>query len=232
MESSGVMMELDHVVYFSKQPPEIHVQKHEGTATGGRHKNWGTVNALTYTRDSYIEYLSVEHMEVTKQANHPLTKLLLHDLEFGEGWGTICFRTDNMVALDERLKSEGWKTSGVLNAERETSSGFVRKWKMLFIEQEVSNELPLPFFIEWEESFEERMNSLRKDGTLQDINERMQISQCVFAVKDPIDCVKEWSRLLNIDSEGHMIPLPNTNIVFQHTDVLQERLSIVKVTKD
>ena len=37
------MIELDHVVYFSKQSPEVHVQKHEGTAIGGRHKNWGTI---------------------------------------------------------------------------------------------------------------------------------------------------------------------------------------------
>ena len=226
------MIELDHVVYFSKQSPELYVRNHEGTAIGGRHKNWGTKNALTYTKNSYIEYLSIENIEVTKQANHPLTRLLLHDLEIGEGWGTICFRTDNINAFNDRLKKAGWVTSGVLNAERETSSGFVRKWKMLFIEQDVSAELPFPFFIEWEESFEDRMNSLRKDGTLQAINERMQISQCIFAVTHPSDCVKEWSQLLNIDSEGHTIQLPNTKIVFQHTNDLQERLIKVELKKD
>ena len=226
------MMELDHVVYFSKQSPEVHVQKHEGTAIGGRHKNWGTVNALTYTKNSYIEYLSVEDIDVTQQANHPLTKLLLHDLEIGEGWGTICFRTDNIIAFNDRLKKEGWETSGVLNAERETSSGFVRKWKMLFIEQDVSDDLPFPFFIEWEESFEDRMNSLREDGTLQDINEGMQITQCILAVKHPEDSVKEWSRLLNIVFDVHTIQLPNTKIVFQHTNDIQERLNRVVLIKD
>ena len=70
------------------------------------------MNALTYTKNSYIEYLSVEHMDIAKQANHPLTNLLLHDLENGEGWGTICFRTADIVELNNRLKEEGWTTSG------------------------------------------------------------------------------------------------------------------------
>ena len=48
---------------------------------GGRHEKWGTHNALLYTKNAYIEWLSVEKMEIAEQADHPLTKLLLHDLE-------------------------------------------------------------------------------------------------------------------------------------------------------
>ncbi|WP_075619344.1 VOC family protein [Paenisporosarcina indica] len=225
------MMELDHVVYFSNQSPEEHVLEHKGTSIGGRHKNWGTINALTYTKNSYIEYLSVENIDVAKQSNHPLIKLLLNDLKDGEGWGTICVRVNQIHEVNERLCSEGLVTSGVIDAERETTSGFVRKWKMLFIEQDVSDELPYPFFIEWEEPFEERMQSLREDGTLQAYNESLLISQCVIAVKDPTSHVKEWAKILNVNYENHTIVLSNTKIVFQHNKEAKDRLKIVDIVK-
>jgi hypothetical protein len=224
------MVELDHVVYFSEKSPEVNVQEHKGTSIGGKHKNWGTFNALTYTQNSYIEYLSVEHMDIAKQANHPLTNLLLHDLERGEGWGTICFRTDNIVALNDRLNNEGWVTSGVLNAERETSSGFIRKWKMLFIQQDVSNELPYPFFIEWEEPFEERMKSLREDGTISSENDRLIISICEFAVDNPEKRVEEWGHLLNLTPTENALKLPNTELLFRKRSHDIERLVNVQMT--
>lgn len=223
------MIELDHVVYFSKQTPKEHVRKNEGTSIGGRHKNWGTVNALTYTKNSYIEYLSVEHIDIARQANHPLTNLLLHDIENGEGWGTICFRTADIVGLNSRLKEEGWKTSGVLNAERETSTGFIRKWKMLFIDQDVTDDLPLPFFIEWDEPFEDRMNSLRADGTLKEYNEQLQITRCDFAVENPEHHSKVWASLLCVEQVGNTITLPNTKLVFLKTTQDKERLSHVEI---
>lgn len=226
------MIELDHVVYFSKKSPHIHVQEHKGTSIGGKHKNWGTVNALTYTKNSYVEYLSVEHMNIAKQANHPLTNLLLHDLEDGEGWGTICFRTDNIMELNERLNREGWVTSGVLDAERETSSGFIRKWKMLFIEQNVSNDLPLPFFIEWDEPFEERMKSLRDDGTITVVNDKLIISSCEFVANNPEKSIEEWGNLLNITPLKNSIKLPNTNLLFINRTNKRERLVNVHITEN
>ena len=223
------MIELDHVVYFSEKPPEVHVQEHKGTSIGGKHKNWGTVNALTYTKNSYIEYLSVGHMDIAKQAKHPLTNLLLHDLEDSEGWGTICFRTDSILELNERLNGEGWVTSGVLDAERETSSGFIRKWRMLFIKQDVSEELPLPFFIEWEESFEERMKSLREEGTITSVNDNLSISLCEFAVTNPEKRVNEWSHLLNLPCTENSLKLSNTELIFIKSSNMRERLVNVQI---
>ncbi|WP_019413287.1 VOC family protein [Paenisporosarcina sp. TG20] len=226
------MIELDHVVYFSKDSPEVLVQKNIGTAIGGRHKAWGTVNALTYTKNSYIEYLSVENLDVAKQANHPLTKLLLNDLESGEGWGTICFRTENIDKLNERLCRDGWGTSGVLDAERETASGFIRKWKMLFINQEVSNELPYPFFIQWEETFEERMQSLREDGTITSVNDNLAISRCDFAVYDSQKKLEEWSEILKVSPSNNSLKLPNTELLFLESKAVKERLVSIHTTKN
>jgi hypothetical protein len=226
------VVELDHVVYFSEKSPEVNVQEHKGTTIGGKHKNWGTFNALTYTKNSYIEYLSVEHMDIAKRANYPLTNPLLHDLERGEAWGTICFRTDNILAFNDRLNNEGWVTSGVLDAERETSSGFIRKWKMLFIEQEVSDELPYPFFIEWEEPFEERMKSLKEEGTISSENDKLIISICEFAVSNPKKSVEEWGHLLNIPPTENALKLPNTELLFHKRPDDMERLVSVQITED
>ena len=45
----------------------------------------------------------------------------------------------------KKLNNKGFRTSGVLDAERRTADGELRKWKMLFVEQPVSNELPIHF---------------------------------------------------------------------------------------
>ena len=71
---------------------------------GGRHEKWGTHNALLYTKNAYIEWLSVEKWEVAQQVDHPLTKLLLHDLEQGDGWGTVCLSVDGIGNSMRKLK--------------------------------------------------------------------------------------------------------------------------------
>ena len=119
--------------------------------------------------------------EIAEQVDHPLTKLLLHDLEDGEGWGTICLSVDGIEQFKEEIENKGFRTSGVLDAERRTADGQLRKWKMLFVDQPVSNELPYPFFIEWEEAEEKRFAKLREDGTISSDNEHWKL-RSVFSV--------------------------------------------------
>lgn len=223
------MLELDHVVYFSNASSEENVKTFKHTVVGGQHKRWGTSNALKYTRNSYIEYLSINNRDHAEKSTHPLPMLLLHDLEHGEGWGTICFRTNNIDELNRRFLTDGWQTSGVIDAERETSTGFIRKWKMLFIDQRVSNELPFPFFIQWDEPFEIRMRRLREDGTITPENENLDLARCDFAVKDPEKIAKHWGELLNITPSENLIRLPNTELYFLKSTQINERLSHVHV---
>ena len=225
------MLELDHVVYFSNASPLENATIYDHTVVGGQHKKWGTSNALTYTRNSYIEYLSVNDRECAVKSSHPLPTLLLHDLEFGEGWGTICFRTNDIDALNKKFQIDGWKTSGVIDAERETSSGFIRKWKMLFIDQVISENLPNPFFIQWEEPLEMRMKSLITEGTITLENEKLSIARCDFAVKDPEKVVEKWSEFLNLIPLGNTLVLPNTELHFTKSSDKFERLRNVYVEK-
>ncbi|MCM3710337.1 VOC family protein [Sporosarcina luteola] len=194
-------MKLDHVVYFtSKSPVEVVEEQRKAgrrAIIGGKHEKWGTHNALLYVNNAYVEWLSVDRPEVAEQADHPLTRLLLHDLKEKDGWGTLCLSVTDIEQFNEDITNKGFATSGVLDAERRTASGELKKWKMLFVDQPVSDELPYPFFIEWETPEEIRFEQLRSEGALSPANEEMEIRDCVFAVEDPLRDTGEWAILLS-----------------------------------
>lgn len=230
------MIKLDHVVYFTeKTPVEVVVEQISlgwHTVVGGSHEKWGTCNALMYVSNAYIEWLSVEHQTIAESANHQLVDLLLRDISAGEDWGTVCFSVEKIEDFNDRLKSIGYKTSDVLQAERKTTDGNLRKWKMLFIDQELSSKLPLPFFIEWEESEEERSAELIADGTMSGNNEKLEITECHFSVSCPKKEVAKWATLLSIEvSDEDTIKLPNTLLKFKEKERIDgdERLNDVVI---
>lgn len=227
-------MKLDHVVYFTNtEPVKIAAEQQMSgrhAVVGGHHEKWGTHNALLYTNNAYIEWLSVEKIEIAQQVDHPLTKLLLHDLEQGDGWGTICLSVDNIEKFNEEVENNGFRTSGVLDAGRRTADGQLRKWKMLFVDQPVSNELPYPFFIEWEEPEETRFAKLRVDGTLTSENEQLEITECTFGVDDPSRATADWAILLaqKVGNAADIV-LPNVVLKFVAHDGDKDRLMDVVI---
>lgn len=194
-------MKLDHVVYFTAKSPEeiVDEQLKEGTlaVVGGKHEKWGTHNALMYVKNAYVEWLSVERPEFAEQVEHPLTRLLLHDVQEKDGWGTLCLSVTDIEQFNEDITNKGIATTGVLDAERRTAGGELKKWKMLFVDQPVSNELPYPFFIEWETPEDIRLEQLRAEGALTAENEKLEIQECVFGVEDPLRDTGEWAVLLS-----------------------------------
>lgn len=212
-------MKLDHVVYFTHSTPEetVIAQKKSGrhAVVGGRHEQWGTRNALLYARNAYVEWLSVEKSDIAQNADHPLTTLLLHDLTEGDGWGTLCISVENIEEFNREIQQKNFITSDVIAAERKTPHGGVRKWKMLFINQSVSDQLPFPFFIEWAEAEDLRFDTLRKEGIILPSNEALDIKECVFHVNDPLKERSAWARLLSQEiSDSNEIVLPNVRLRF------------------
>ena len=227
-------MKLDHVVYFTQKEPAQLVEEQQAigrhAVIGGSHEKWGTYNALLYTQNAYIEWLSVEKEDVAEQANHPLTDLLLHDLKVSDGWGTICLSVDDIERFNEEVENKGFSTSGVLNAERRTADGQIRKWKMFFVNQPVSNELPYPFFIEWEDTDETRFAKLREVGTFTSDNDQLRITECVFSVNDPLRETAEWAILLSQKvGNANNIVLPNVLLKFVAQVSGKERLTDVVI---
>lgn len=229
-------MKLDHVVYFSSKDPKdiVDEQKNQGkhAVIGGRHEKWGTHNALMYVNNAYVEWLSVEKPEIARKVDHPLTRLLLHDVDESDGWGTICLSVDNLEQFNEDVKNKGFATSGVLDAERRTESGVLRKWKMLFVDQPVNDELPYPFFIEWEDSESIRFEQLREDGTLIKENEELEIQECIFEVEDPLRDTGEWAILLSQKvGDSNDINLENVRLRFIQHEGGKDRLKDVVIGK-
>lgn len=216
-------MFLDHIVHFTKTEPVKAVEAWASygfhAAAGGQHLQWGTHNALFYMKDCYIEWLALANLSVAEGADHPLTKLLLHDRE---GFGTICLRTDDIAPLDAQLRKEGFETSGVLDAERKTETGEVIRWKMLFIKQEISDAFPAPFFIEWQQSDDERYEALRKRDAIGPGNEKLSIELCVFGVHD----IPASEALLRKILQGKL-EVANCRFEFRETARAKERLEEV-----
>jgi hypothetical protein len=236
-KGSGIeLLKLDHVVYFTKEAPEDIVSKQQAMGNhaviGGSHVKWGTRNALMYTKNAYVEWLSVEYMDIAQSANHQLVEQLLNDLKDGEGWGTICLAIQGIDSFKEEIENKGFRTSGVLNAERKTADGRIRKWKMLFVDQPITNELPMPFFIEWESNEEARYQMLREEGTILSGNEKLEITECIFSVSDPLKESAEWAILLSqkVGNNDDII-LPNTVLKFVESTRGKDRLSDVRISQ-
>lgn len=230
-KGTGIWMKLDHVVYFTKQSPAQIVthKRQEGlpVVEGGRHERWGTWNALLYTSNAYVEWLSVEHALSAAEANHPLIELLLYDLQtMEEGWGTVCLAVKQIEKLQQTFEKKGYVTSGVLHASRRTKSGLVRKWKMLFIEQQVSEQLPYPFFIEWDEPDEKRYEALRQEGAITKQNDEWRMTACYFGVSHPEKVAAEWAQLLDVKQKSALqLSLSNgVQFVFHSVADGKERL--------
>ncbi|AIY04316.1 hypothetical protein Plano_0351 [Planococcus sp. PAMC 21323] len=219
-------MELDHIVHFVQKNPKETVSQWRAqglpASPGGQHINWGTQNVLLYLKNCYIEWLSVERHEVATDVDHPLTRLLMHDQV---GFGTICLRTKAIGELNQDLQERGIETTGVLDAERRTEEGELIKWKMLFIKEPISTKLPTPFFIEWQESDEQRYHKLREKGVVQETNEALTIDRCVFGVWNPTEAESAWQKML-----GGSLKLDNCRIEFRKTNAAQERLEEVHFT--
>jgi hypothetical protein len=177
-----------------------------------------------------VEWLSVERMDIAKQAGHPLTDLLLYDLKAGEGWGAICISVKDIESFNGEIRNKGFRTSGVFNAQRKTPDGQLRKWKMLFAEQPELNKLPLPFFIQWEEAEEVRFAKLRKEGVILPANEKSEITECIFNVDNPLNEISKWANLLSqkISASGNIV-LPNVVLKFIKNKGGKERLSEVVI---
>lgn len=230
-----VTMLLDHIVHSVTKKPQVvaedWTEKGIHAVVGGQHTQWGTYNALLYTKTSYIEWLAVEREEIANNANHPLIDLMHHDLKTsGAGFNTICIRTTAIDGLNSQLEQQGIKTSGVLHAERKTSSGLVRKWKMLFISEEISDALPSPFFIEWEESDEEKYRLLKKDGTIENSNLELSITACEFHVRNPREVMNKWKSYFQLmEQDEQTLLLENTQLIFKQSTNTKERLVSIEI---
>lgn len=192
------MLSFDHLVHFVHDPKQAIDRLGKAgfyAVEGGRHEQLGTINALCYLGLSYIEFLGVERREVAEQAavRVPVIRQLLADLEVGEGPGTIAIRTNDIDQLAERLRQQGLHVLGPYPGSRSRTDGSTVSWSSLLLESE-PGELPLPFFIQWEQNDEQRTADLLEQRLLLTDAEGPKLAYIGLVVDDAEQTADNWSR--------------------------------------
>lgn len=189
----------DHIVHFVDRDPVSAIpewKKHGFLAVkGGSHPQWGSWNSLIYFGLSYAEYLAIENDLIVGGSDNPLMKQMKEDLQNGEGFGNICFRTGNMQSLRERLANSGFTPSKILNAERIREDGTILRWKMMFVEAPASM-APYPFFIQWDQEDADRFKAYCEKGIIPEKQQHLHISKVYYFVQSPEDHAANWEKLL------------------------------------
>ncbi|RLQ95403.1 VOC family protein [Falsibacillus albus] len=205
-------LRLDHIVHFVYEDIDLPIKfldsKGLHAVRGGRHAAWGTENSIFHAGLSYIEFLRIIDQDKSMAADNPLIAILASDKRAGDGLGQICFRTDDILRLKSDLNRKKVKTSTIINGQRLQENGQLLKWKMLFIVGGNQKNLPMPFFIEWEESDDSRMQRLINQGILQPQNKELSIHAILIAVRSVAKTVEEWAGIFDLDMDDMVIDDP------------------------
>ncbi|HDR7778367.1 TPA: VOC family protein [Bacillus tropicus] len=196
------MLLFDHLVHAVNCTPEEAAKQMQAlgfhTALGGEHTTWGTWNSLCYFDLSYIEFLAVQHEEKARKADNPLVQETVVKLQDGEGMLQIAIRTNAIEELAVKFSKHGLHTIGPFEGKRMRRDGRLLEWKMLFVKQD-KNGPKLPFFIQWNETDEERRNDLRNIGTITEHkNKVQQIETIHYAVKNVRETVRKWKAVMEL----------------------------------
>ncbi|WP_041582400.1 VOC family protein [Salisediminibacterium selenitireducens] len=226
-------MSLDHVVhYVNDVPGAVETFKQEGihAVMGGSHKQWGTHNGLAYFNLSYIEWLGIEDESSLKQAygQNPVFQDAGVLLPESPVLHKFAIRTSHIEQVCQSLEEKGIRTSGVLANSRQDRKGRSIRWKMLILENS-PEQMPYPFFIEWEESDCERLKKLKESGVIPErASHDIRISELVFHTSSPADVKDEWASLFGIqveDDEVNTLNIDGVRLVFRKG--IQNRLTSV-----
>lgn len=199
------LYELDHIVHFVDRPekmPERTKQIGLHTVEGGKHEMWGTYNSLCYFGLSYIEFIGVFDEQLLQSAS--LIPYTLHNTYIKNGRKNgltrIALRTIDIEKDAEKFRNLGLETNGPTSFSRLRPDGTVVKWKLLHIGKKESS-FDYPFFIQWDESNEERFNQLVQNGTIKEHElGPLQISEIHFHVND-LKIANEWATFFGFSIE-------------------------------
>lgn len=221
--------QFDHFIHFVNSPEKAR-ERYGGlnlhAVEGGRHENHGTFNALSYFGLSYVELIGVFDKSVLTGVAEPHSlRATIVANNFGDGGARIALRSKDLLAEAERFKKLGLEVVGPTDLSRRRPDGSLVSWQLLFVGKQ--GEYPeLPFFIQWDESDEERLADLTERGTIADhpLGD-VELSAVGFAVKDISTVTQKWSNYLQLEvgdsyvddslnAKAQVLKLQGGNIVF------------------
>ncbi|EZH65429.1 hypothetical protein DH09_17540 [Bacillaceae bacterium JMAK1] len=198
----------DHVIHYIDNAHELKdewLNKGFHAVEGGRHEHRGSYNTLLHFGIEYIEFLAIDDFELFKRVGAQDVKdspfYAIGDDQFVEGFYKVCIRTKNLDDLAERFRKKGLQVNGPVPLSRKRPDGTLLEWSLLFVGDE-SSDLPLPFFIDWHETDEERIASL-KDANVIHPHEagNTSITGFTMAVHDAKQTAHNWSKWFELDVE-------------------------------
>ncbi|GGB08151.1 VOC family protein [Macrococcus hajekii] len=201
-------LQWDHIIHYihdlsSFQFPEDLLQLHEG----GRHEALGTYNDLSYTDLSYIEFIDVFDQNILKQAAASEEQRLsfaatLERTDYTEGWKRLCFRTDNIEALNDHFISCGLSTIGPSKMSRTKSDGTVVSWQLLYIDDD-RQDRELPFFIQWGD------DDVKRTEQLESMFQSVNITDIALMTQNKDQFIQNWIDWFNADYKDGQLLIPD-----------------------
>ncbi|KKO55337.1 VOC family protein [Paenibacillus sp. DMB20] len=200
----GTALTFDHAVHFVDKPEHLPAELAKlgiHTVTGGRHESIGTYNALTYFDLSYIEWIGIFDPKLLPpyQETHRfgLVDTLAGD-GYAKGLSRIALRTERIDELAAHLAGQGLEVVGPIDCSRRRPDGKLLSWKLLFAGL-ADEGLPLPFFIQWDDSDEARRLDLSSNGTITDhARGSLALDYVAFTVRNLQETVRNWTNWLGL----------------------------------
>lgn len=196
--------EFDHLVQYTIDPIKlIPILKEKGlnAEEGGVHPGLGTHNVLSYFGLSYIEFIGIMNQEKFLSQQHPAHSLmdtLIKD-NFQIGFSRIVVRTNNIETAANHFRANGFEVVGPIERSRKRPDGTPISWKLLYVGDNTDN-LELPYIIQWDESDEKRKKELITSNDNPISKNEMEFLGVSFAVNDMNKTSENWAKWLGIDT--------------------------------
>ncbi len=190
-----------HLVNDLDKAVELFLQQGLNAQRGGSHADWGTYNALSYFDLNYIEFLSIENREIAEKtedynvvARDPLVYLPEHEI-----FNRVVIRTDNIQEIADRIQASGLKTGPITPGKRLNTEGRWIEWKMVTVYGNYEG-LNYPFFIEWKDSDEQRLEDLKKSGLIKPHSVGdITTDYALFHVNNPKETSDHWHQAFGFE---------------------------------
>lgn len=197
-------LKFDHFVHLTPDPTaalEAFQQIGLHAVQGGRHENLGTYNTLSYFGLSYVELIGIFDEALVREAGD--TKYSLRDTfvanDLQAGAQRIALRSNNLQELADQFRAQGLEVYGPSDFSRKRPDGSLVTWKLLFAGKP-SEQVNLPFFIEWDESDDERLEDLEQRGVIAPhARGDVTVDGAAIAVNKIDDIIDSWGSLLNLE---------------------------------
>ena len=224
-------LKFDHFVHLTPDPTaalEAFGENGLHAVQGGRHEDLGTYNTLSYFEQlSYVELIGVFDEALARAAG--AVKYSLRDTfvqnDYVDGPQRIAVRSSNLQALADRFETLGYEVNGPIDFSRKRPDGSLVTWKLLFAGKQ-DEPFNLPFFIEWDESDEQRAEDLAARGVIAE-HERgtVSVDGAAFAVSSIDAIIDEWATVLQAEktkkyvdaawnATAQRLTLPGGDIIF------------------